>query len=62
MESAIGLLNFRDTCQRAIELEQTAPFQLDGVVFGSDDFVADIGNILTPEVSKDIQWVNFCIH
>ena len=43
VESAVGLLNLQDTCQRGIQLSETGPFHLDGVVFGSDDFCADIG-------------------
>ena len=43
VESAVGLLNLQDTCKRGIQLSETRPFHLDGVVFGSDDFCADIG-------------------
>lgn len=43
-ESAIGLINLVEVCRRGEQLtSQGAPFQLAGVVFGSDDFVADIG-------------------
>ena len=44
IESATGLLRFQDICQKANCLtNEGAPFVLDGVVFGSDDFCADIG-------------------
>ena len=44
IESALGLLNFANICQKGNCLaNEGAPFVLDGVVFGSDDFVADIG-------------------
>ena len=45
-ESAEGLLNLQSICERAGTLKrQGAPFDLQGVVFGSDDFCADIGNL-----------------
>ena len=45
VESAIGLLNLRDVCQIGMETSlRSSTFQLEGVVFGSDDFCADIGN------------------
>ena len=48
VESAIGLLNLADVCSRGTWLQQQgALFSLQGVVFGSDDFVADIGTLLT---------------
>lgn len=44
VESAIGLLNLKDVCQKGTELSlRSGTFQLEGVVFGSDDFCADIG-------------------
>ena len=44
IESAAGLLRFQDTCQKANCLSnEGAPFVLRGVVFGSDDFCANIG-------------------
>ena len=47
VESAIGLLNLPDVCRRAAVLQQRGGiFSLAGVVFGSDDFVADIGRYL----------------
>lgn len=43
VESAKGLLDLRDICNRAIELSEFNLFFLDGIVFGSDDFCANIG-------------------
>ena len=46
VESAIGLLNLKDVCQKGTELSlRSGMFQLEGVVFGSDDFCADIGKV-----------------
>ena len=46
VESAIGLLNLKDVCQKGTELSlRSRTFQLEGVVFGSDDFCADIGKV-----------------
>ena len=44
VETAIGLLNLQDICARGCQLSESGPFNLAGVVFGSDDFVADIGD------------------
>jgi citrate lyase subunit beta-like protein len=44
-ESAIGLLNLREILEGAIKLSETkfkSKYRLQGVVFGSDDFCADI--------------------
>ena len=47
VESAVGLLNLADVCRRGDQLhQQGAPFRLEGIVFGSDDFVADIGILI----------------
>lgn len=43
VESAIGILNLESVCRRGLELSKSGPYKLDGVVFGSDDFCADIG-------------------
>ncbi|GAB1598991.1 citramalyl-CoA lyase, mitochondrial-like [Argonauta hians] len=44
IETSIGLLNLQAVLQRFTELSQTGcHFYLDGVLFGSDDFCADIG-------------------
>ncbi|XP_037083284.1 citramalyl-CoA lyase, mitochondrial-like isoform X2 [Pollicipes pollicipes] len=42
-ESALGLLNLRAICERAQELVAGTALSLDGLVFGSDDYCADIG-------------------
>ncbi|KAH3724408.1 citramalyl-CoA lyase, mitochondrial-like [Dreissena polymorpha] len=44
IESALGLMNLREICERATELSlRSNVFEVDGLVFGSDDFCADIG-------------------
>ena len=53
VESAIGLLNLRDVCQIGMETSlRSSTFQLEGVVFGSDDFCADIGNTVWKNVNS----------
>ncbi|XP_033118530.1 citramalyl-CoA lyase, mitochondrial-like [Anneissia japonica] len=52
VESAIGLLNLRDILAEGIELSKTVPFHLEGVVFGSDDFCADIGASRTEDAKE----------
>ena len=43
-ESAQGLLRLEDICQKAVELSKLGSgVQLQGIVFGSDDFCASIG-------------------
>jgi len=45
IESAVGMLTLPDICRRANEIsEMGAPFVLEGIVFGSDDYLANIGN------------------
>ncbi|KAG7175824.1 Citramalyl-CoA lyase-like [Homarus americanus] len=41
-ESAESLLSLPEICRRGVELSRDAPFELDGIVFGSDDYCADI--------------------
>ncbi|XP_041352207.1 citramalyl-CoA lyase, mitochondrial-like [Gigantopelta aegis] len=43
IETAIGLLNMRNILQQAKDFSAYGIYQLDGVVFGSDDLCADIG-------------------
>lgn len=44
VESAIGLMNLKDVFLRASQLSRSEQlYNLEGVVFGSDDFCADIG-------------------
>jgi len=53
VESARSLLDMKELCQHGQILEkQGAPFILDGAVFGSDDFCADIGATRTTEASE----------
>jgi len=43
IETAEGLLNIKDICRRAQELSDDSFFVPEAIVFGSDDFAADIG-------------------
>ncbi|GFO27243.1 citrate lyase beta-like protein [Plakobranchus ocellatus] len=43
VESAQGLMNFKDILKKAASFSVDGHFKLDGAIFGSDDFVADIG-------------------
>ena len=43
VESAEGLMNMKDVLRRAHAFSLEGVYHLDGVVFGSDDFCADIG-------------------
>lgn len=53
IESAIGMLNLPDICQKANEItELGAPLLLDGIVFGSDDFLANIGAERTKDAKE----------
>lgn len=46
VESARSLLDMKELCQHCVDLsKQGAPFKLEGAVFGSDDFCADIGTL-----------------
>lgn len=51
-ESAESLLSLPDICRRGVDLSQDAPFLLDAIVFGSDDFCADIGATRTNEAKE----------
>ena len=47
VESAVGLLNLRDICQRAADISlRSSLITVDGLVFGSDDFCADVGRLV----------------
>ncbi|CAH1799947.1 unnamed protein product [Owenia fusiformis] len=53
VESARGLLNLRDICLWGQELSKgDTCFNLDGIVFGSDDFCADIGATRTTDAME----------
>jgi len=55
IESAVGMLNLPDICRRANEIsEMGAPFSLEGVVFGSDDYLANIGNTKFVSVAVNV--------
>ncbi|XP_063281510.1 citramalyl-CoA lyase, mitochondrial [Pelobates fuscus] len=43
VETATGLLNFKDVCEECLRRGQDSRFHLDGVVFGAEDFRASIG-------------------
>ena len=43
VESARSLLQLKTICVAAKNLEDKSPLRIEGIVFGSDDFVADIG-------------------
>lgn len=51
-ESAESLLQLPEICRRGAELSQDSPFLLDAIVFGSDDFCADIGATRTNEARE----------
>ncbi|XP_042207440.1 citramalyl-CoA lyase, mitochondrial-like [Homarus americanus] len=51
-ESAESLLSLPEICRRGVELSRDAPFELDGIVFGSDDYCADIGATRTKEAKE----------
>ena len=43
VESARSLLQLEDICIASKKLESQSPLVIEALVFGSDDFVADIG-------------------
>ena len=43
VESSEGLMNMREVLQHAVKYSAQEVYTIDGVVFGSDDFCADIG-------------------
>lgn len=55
MESAISLINLNDIIKTALELSGAKyknKFNLEGFVFGSDDFCADISATRTKDASE----------
>ncbi|XP_048769197.2 citramalyl-CoA lyase, mitochondrial-like isoform X2 [Ostrea edulis] len=53
VESALGLMNLRDIFKKTIDLQlKEQLYVLDGVVFGSDDFCADIGATRTSDAKE----------
>ena len=60
-ESAIGMISLPDICRRANEIsEMGAPFVLEGIVFGSDDYLADIGKMKLILAVTIAVWKVFC--
>ncbi|KAG8452056.1 hypothetical protein GDO86_004014, partial [Hymenochirus boettgeri] len=49
VETAIGLLNFKDVCEEALRRCPKVGLHLDGVVFGAEDFRASIGSTNSKE-------------
>lgn len=43
IETAMAMINLPELCKFAIELSRTNKFKLTSLVFGSDDFCANIG-------------------
>ncbi|XP_076039546.1 citramalyl-CoA lyase, mitochondrial-like [Oratosquilla oratoria] len=52
IESAQALINLPEICKKAVELSKTSRFDVDGLVFGSDDFCADIGATRTSSAEE----------
>ncbi|XP_071113257.1 citramalyl-CoA lyase, mitochondrial-like isoform X1 [Haliotis cracherodii] len=52
VESAQGVLNMQDVLQKARQYSTQGVFHMDGVVFGSDDFCADIGAVRTTDARE----------
>lgn len=51
-ESAKSLINLKEICSRTIELAEYHLFHLEGIVFGSDDFIASVGAIRSKDASE----------
>ncbi|CAL8320171.1 unnamed protein product [Merluccius merluccius] len=52
VETAVGLLNFKEVCEEVRRLAPSAGLHHDGVVFGSDDFCASIGATRTRDARE----------
>lgn len=52
VESAEGLMNMKDILRQAETFSREGIYHLDGVVFGSDDYCADIGAIRTVDATE----------
>ena len=62
VESAVGLLNADSTCRKAIQLSKNgAPFVLEGLVFGSDDYCASIGASRTKSATELLFARQYCV-
>lgn len=49
VESALGLLNLQEVCIH-ITKQDSLPFSLEAIIFGSDDFLVSIGEALSVRV------------
>ncbi|XP_074640922.1 citramalyl-CoA lyase, mitochondrial-like isoform X2 [Tubulanus polymorphus] len=52
IETALGFTFMREICKKGCELSEKEQFNLEGVVFGTDDFAADIGAERTPDLTE----------
>jgi citrate lyase subunit beta-like protein len=52
IETAEGLLNIKEICRKALELSDDSFFVPEALVFGSDDFAADIGATRTQKSTE----------
>lgn len=53
VESAMGMMNLKEVCNRTFELSLKHKLYVhDGIVFGSDDFCADIGATRTKDATE----------
>ncbi|CAL1268441.1 unnamed protein product [Larinioides sclopetarius] len=52
VESAKSLLDLRQICEKAVDLSKEGLFSFEGLVFGSDDFCADIGATRTEDATE----------
>ncbi|XP_033843328.1 citramalyl-CoA lyase, mitochondrial isoform X2 [Periophthalmus magnuspinnatus] len=52
VETAVGLLNFKEVCDEVHDLAPKTGLHHDGVVFGSDDFCASIGATRTKDARE----------
>lgn len=52
IESARAMLSLKEICQTAVELSEKSNVIPEALVFGSDDFVADIGATRTKEATE----------
>ncbi|XP_066267030.1 citramalyl-CoA lyase, mitochondrial-like isoform X1 [Branchiostoma lanceolatum] len=52
LESAKGLMNLQPILQEIVSLSDMSPFRLAALVFGSEDFAADIGASRTSEATE----------
>ncbi len=52
IESARSLLQLPDICSTAVSLSESSNLRAEALVFGSDDYVADVGATRTPEASE----------